>query len=419
MTSREDIFKRLREFDYFVPFLTILLLGCGLLVMHSATGPAGSATLQGNFARQLIWSALGLIFLVVAAFVSTKWLYSVSYVGYAAGLVVLVMTLVLSSADSGPQRWLGFGGLKVQPSEFFKILLVLALARYFTDHVGSLRKQRLLIVPFLLTLAPVAIIVRQPDLGTAAVCLAILFPMLFLSGTPLFTLFVIVAPVVTLVSALIYEEAGNLYPFVIWIVILLGLLWLSRRPAMVSAALFVAIVSVGLLTPVLWNRLQPYQQGRIKSFVNLQLDPRGSNYQVIQSETAIGSGGLFGKGLGKGTQSQLKFLPEQHTDFIFSVIGEELGFVGVCIILSMFSLLLLRMLHNAWAAKNVYESLVIAGAASVFLFHIFVNIGITTRLLPVTGLPLPFLSYGGSSLVTSLILIGLVTNCSRPDIGTS
>ena len=177
--------------------------------------------------------------------------------------------------------------------------------------------------------------------------------------------------------------------------------------------MFLLNVSVGLITPMMWNNLKPYQQKRILTYVNKQLDPRGSGYQVLQSKVAIGSGGMYGKGLGDGTQSQLKFLPEQHTDFIISLIGEELGFVGVSIVLVLFFFLLFKIINIASKSKNIFETLVLIGTSALLLFQIFINIGMTTGLVPVTGLPLPFISYGGSSLLSMMILMGLVQNVSR------
>jgi len=177
--------------------------------------------------------------------------------------------------------------------------------------------------------------------------------------------------------------------------------------------MFLLNVSVGLVTPMMWNNLKPYQQKRMLTYVNIRLDPKGSGYQVLQSKVAIGSGGMYGKGLGDGTQSQLKFLPEQHTDFIISLIGEELGFVGVSIVLVLFFFLIIKIINIASNSKNVFETLVLIGTAALLLFQIFINIGMTTGLVPVTGLPLPFISYGGSSLLAMMILMGLVQSVSR------
>ena len=227
------------------------------------------------------------------------------------------------------------------------------------------------------------------------------------SYVPVMTLFLIIAPIISLLSAF------NLISFVFWIGLILLLLWLARRSLRFIVLMFLLNVSVGLVTPMMWNNLKPYQQQRILTYVNKQLDPRGSGYQVLQSKVAIGSGGMYGKGLGDGTQSQLKFLPEQHTDFIISLIGEELGFIGVSIVLTLFFILLFKIINIASKSKNVFESLVLIGTAAMLLFQIFVNIGMTTGLVPVTGLPLPFISYGGSSLLAMLILMGLVQSANR------
>ena len=255
-----------------------------------------------------------------------------------------------------------------------------------------------MILPFFITAFVTLIVLRQPDLGTAMVFPAILFPMLYWAGVPTMTLFIIIAPLISLISAF------NLISFVLWIGALLLLLWFSRKSLRFIVIMFVINVSVGLVTPLTWNNLKPYQQQRIMTYANRQLDPRGSGYQVLQSKVAIGSGGIYGKGLGDGTQTQLKFLPEQHTDFIISLIGEELGFIGVSVILVLFMLLLFRMINIASNTKNLFESLILLGGAAMLVFQVFINIGMTTGIVPVTGLPLPFISYGGSSLIALMVL---------------
>ena len=283
-----------------------------------------------------------------------------------------------------------------------KVFLIVGLARLLTDNIKYLNSARGLIPPFIVTFAISIIILRQPDLGTALVFPAILFPMLYWAGIPLLTLFIIIAPLISLLSAF------NLLSFVFWIGLILSLLWIARKSLRFIVIMFLLNVSVGLASPIMWSSLKPYQQQRILSYVDRQLDPRGSGYQVLQSKVAIGSGGLYGKGLGDGTQTQLKFLPEQHTDFIISLIGEELGFLGVSSILLLFMVLIIRIIHIASRQINLFESFILVGTASLVIFQVFVNVGMTTGLIPVTGLPLPFISYGGSSLLSIMMLMGLV-----------
>ena len=331
-----------------------------------------------------------------------RWIYAVAYLILLGGVLFLLLTYAPAISSGGSRRWIWLGGITVQPSEFMKIFLIIGLARLLTDNIKNLKKAKGLILPFLITAVVTLIVIRQPDLGTAMVFPAILFPMLFWAGVPTMTLFVIIAPLISLISAF------NLVSFVLWIGGLLMLLWFSRKSLRFIVIMFVINVSVGLVTPVTWNNLKPYQQKRIMTYVNRQLDPRGSGYQVLQSKVAIGSGGVYGKGLGDGTQSQLKFLPEQHTDFIISLIGEELGFIGVSVILILFMLLLFRMINIASNTKNLFESLILLGGAAMLMFQVFINIGMTTGIVPVTGLPLPFISYGGSSMISLMLLMGMV-----------
>ena len=191
------------------------------------------------------------------------------------------------------------------------------------------------------------------------------------------------------------------------------ILYLNSQNIILAVSMGIVNFSLGFLTPFIWNNLKPYQQKRILAMFNVWEDPQGVGYQVIQSQTAIGSGGLFGKGFGKGTQTHLKFLPQQHNDFVFSVVGEEYGFIGVIVVLLLYLVLLLLILNAAYKAKDRFSSLVMIGAISFLFLHIFINIGVTAGLLPVTGLSLPFLSYGGSFLLTCYIFIGLVVNLNR------
>ena len=191
------------------------------------------------------------------------------------------------------------------------------------------------------------------------------------------------------------------------------ILILSGKKPIILVAVFLLNIFVGIITPYLWNQLRPYQQQRILTFINPEQDPKGAGYQIIQSQVAIGSGGLWGKGYMNGTQTHLRFLPAQHTDFIFSVIGEEFGFVGVSAILLLFMLLIIRLIAIAGAIRQSFESMVVIGIATIILFHVMINIGMTIGMTPVTGLPLPFLSYGGSSLMANLIMMGIILNISR------
>lgn len=402
MSVGQYIISKIYSFDWIVISVVFLLIFIGLLAIQSATLENTSSSIQKNFQKQIIWGSLGLIIFFSMSFISFRWLYAVSYLILLGGVFLLILTYLPGIGSGVSGRWISIAGMTFQPSEFMKVFLIVGLARLLTDNIKYLDSGKGLILPFLITFIISIIILRQPDLGTALVFPAILFPMLYWAGVPLLTLFIIIAPLISLISAF------NLLSFVFWIGLILLLLWIARKSLRFIVIMFLLNVSVGLATPIMWSSLKPYQQQRILSYVDRQLDPRGSGYQVLQSKVAIGSGGLYGKGLGDGTQTQLKFLPEQHTDFIISLIGEELGFIGVSIILLLFMILLLRIIHIASRSINLYESFILIGTASLVTFQVFVNVGMTTGLIPVTGLPLPFISYGGSSLLSIMMLMGLV-----------
>jgi rod shape determining protein RodA len=281
------------------------------------------------------------------------------------------------------------------------------LAKYLSDDKRSLQGIKDLVVPFALIFIPLILIVRQPDLGSALVFLALILPMLHWAGMPHIVLFVLLAPLISLICAF------NYYSFFIAMLVISFVLFFAGRGMFFFLANFFFNIGVGILTPLMWNLLKGYQKKRILTFLGLEADPQGLGDQVIQSKVAIGSGGIFGKGFLEGTQTHLRFLPEQHTDFIFGVIGEEFGFLGVIIVLALFLYIVLKSINIASHVKSKFSSLMVFGGVMILLFQIMVNIGMTVEIIPVTGLPLPFLSYGGSSMLSSLIIIGLILNASR------
>ncbi|HKJ69704.1 MAG TPA: rod shape-determining protein RodA [bacterium] len=401
--------KKFEEFDWPTFIIVLLLFSVGLIALYSATSQGEGSQLRINFQKQILWGVIGLTILFTVYFLEKKVIHEWSYIFYGLAFIALLITLVIDTGD-GASRWIRFGFIQIQPSEFMKVALILALAKYLSTYRLDIGAPKILIVPFLLTLLPTAIVFRQPDLGTAMVYVAILIPMLFWANIPLFYLFTIIAPVISVITAFQFTT------FAIWMAVVLLVLYFSRQTLLVSISHFIGNVSLGLVTPLLWNSLKTYQQTRILTLFDMSLDPQGSGYQVLQSQTAIGSGGLWGRGLGQGTQTHLKFLPEQHTDFIFSVVGEELGFIVVFCVLLLFMMLLLRLVYQAQEAKGKFSGLVLIGGASLLFFHVFVNIAMTVGLMPVTGLPLPLFSYGGSFLLMTFLLIGIILNSTSERI---
>ena len=256
----------------------------------------------------------------------------------------------------------------------------------------------------MLTIIPMALILKQPDLGTSLVFPVVLLALWFWSGLSLLHLFLILSPLVSLLAA------SHWLAWAVYFAVLLTILFLLRPGMLFGIVAVVTNLASGIVTPFLWNRLADYQKLRILSFLDPGLDPRGAGYQIIQSKIAIGSGGVLGKGLLAGSQTRLDFLPERHTDFVFSVIGEELGLWGALIVIALFAFILYRAIRIAARCRSRFASYVVFGAASIFLLQLVVNVGMTLGIMPVTGLALPFVSYGGTSLVLSWTIVALLVS---------
>ncbi len=389
-----------RELDLSLLTAVCLITLLGITMIYSTTynwelGSAGEV-----YKKQIVWALIALLGLVLTIAIPLKFYYAFAYILY--GMAVFLLVLVL---EFGDRRWFNLGPIHVQPSELAKIATVLALARYLSKRNLNLSRVRTFLAPILLVLAPTFLVYKQPDLGTALVFGAILLPILFWAGLRPVVLFFIISPVLSLICAF------NSYALTAFTLLLAGVLfWVRPRlPGVLTVVLVNLTVAVG--APYLfYHKLYDYQQRRILTFLNPDMDKLGAGYQVIQSRIAIGSGGLNGKGFLQGTQTKFAFLPEQHTDFIFSVVGEEFGFVGALIVLALFFFIIWRAIQIATQVKSRFSSLVSIGLVSILVFHIFVNIGMTIGVMPVTGLPLPFLSYGGSPLVVNMVLIGFLLN---------
>lgn len=402
MTKFEDI--KISNADYAFFMAVMLLCLFGLVAIYSASYQAESPTLKDNFAKQLVWLAIGIILMLIIIILPARFFWESAYWLYFLTIFLLILTLILHRGSVA--RWLTIGSFRFQPAELAKLSVVIFLARYLAEEKRNLNRFKDIFVAFGIVLFPTALIINQPDLGTSLVFLAILLPILFWAGLPSFYLFIILTPFITMVSSF------NFYTYFLAMVLIIVVLFLFKRKIMLSSLVVIANIVMGIVTPVLWNNLREYQRHRILTFLGLEMDPKGLSYQVIQSKVAIGSGGFWGKGILKGTQTQLRFLPEQHTDFVFSVIGEELGFIGSTIVLILFLFILLRAIYIAARVRNKFSGLMAIGATAILGFHIIINIGMTVGMMPVTGLPLPFLSYGGSFLLIALCFVGIIINAS-------
>lgn len=401
----KDFFKlKLTEVDIPSFFLVLVLTACGLIAIYSATSFFGSEANMHYFWKQMLGILGGLGMFLMLYSVRKSFLLSYAEVLYLIGIALIIIPFILSMVASGTNRWINLGGFQIQPSEYMKFILIIMLAKVFSESRRSPLQPGYVLYPLGVMAIPAALVFLQPDLGTTLIYMAVFTAMLFASGYKLYYIFLMAAPFITVLAAF------NSWVFLVWGIIVAIIIFLNNKNIIFSVAMFLMNILVGAMTPYFWNAIKPYQQQRILTMINPQLDPMGAGYQVIQSQIAIGSGGLQGKGFLQGTQAHLNFLPEQHTDFIFSVISEEFGFIGISLILFIYCFLVLRWYKMAITAKSTFSAMLIIGGTTALLAHIFINVGMTVGLLPVTGKPLPFISYGGSFLMTAFGLVGLVLN---------
>lgn len=350
-----------REIDFYLIITVIALVVFGAVMIYSATH--GDAKLGDYFQRQVIWALLGMTVAAAVALFDYNLFRGYLPLIYFIAVFILFLVLVpgVGTTAMGAQRRIPIGPFHFQSSEFAKILIILVLAAFLETKKGNIENPNDLFIAFAMITIPSLLIFKQPDLGTAMVLVAVLLGMLLVGGT--------------------------------------------------KFQYYVAIILLGILVfslAIYFGLLSDYQMKRLVVFINPDVDPRSAGYNLAQSKIAIGSGQIFGKGLFSGTQTNLKFLPERHTDFIFSVTGEKLGFVGSSFLIFLFFVLVVRAIMIATTAKNMFGALVSIGVASMWLFQIVVNIGMTIGIMPVTGIPLPFVSYGGSSMVANMMGVGLL-----------
>ncbi|MBX3145570.1 MAG: rod shape-determining protein RodA [Gemmatimonadales bacterium] len=384
----------------------ILLCGYGLAMVYSAGQTDVPSVAEGAWIRQAGWMAIGATAAALSFRVSFRLLEWSAPMLYGLGLVLLLVTLFIGTGAgtaASSRSWLTIAGVRLgQPVELAKLGTVLLLARYLSSLRHAPATLRDLVKPGLIAGIPFLLVMQQPDLGSAMVFIGIVFAMLFWAGVRPSLLLLLASPMVSLLLA------ANTVWWAGWIVLLTVLLLVWRT--YVSEGVFIWLVNaaMGVLAIMLWDRLKPHQQLRLVSFLNPAADPVNSGYQAIQSKVAIGSGGWFGNGWLEGPQKRLAFLPEQQTDFIFSVVGEELGFIGVLVALVLFYLLFMILVRVARRATDTFSSLVVFGVLGVLFTHVFENIGMTINIMPITGIPLPFFSYGGSFILACGLSMGLV-----------
>lgn len=353
--------RRFKDLDMVLFAMAFVVFLIGLLSIYSATQAKNLPIAESYVLKQLIWFGIGIVFLIIVVKISYHKLLDAAYLIYGINVILLVLVLIMGHTRLGAQRWFSIAGFAFQPSEFMKLSLVLALSAYVGQRKGAMESIESLIIPCILLAVPFILVLLQPDLGTALLLVPIFFAILLVGGA----------------------KPKHL-------------MW------MVAAGL--------AATPFFWHALRGYQKQRLMVFINPNVDPLGAGYTIIQSKIAVGSGGILGKGWLNGTQSQLNFIPEHHTDFIFSVIGEEWGFFGAVALILLYFMIVHRAFNIGNLTSDRYGKCIATGIAVLLSLQLIINISMTIGLMPVVGIPLPLVSYGGSSLLATLVAIGLLLN---------
>ncbi len=395
--------RRRDDFDRLFFCTLLLLLAIGIAVVYSAC-QGGEDLGPGSdlWMKQIAFAAIGLGAFAICAAVHHEIWERIAPAFYVVCLLMLAAVLLVGSSAGGAKRWIALGGIRFQPSEIGKFATILFLAFLLARRRRPPESLSEMILPVLVCLVPAALVLKEPDLGTALVYLSFCLPMLYWSGVSFQQLLLASSPILSVICA------TNLWSWIAFTIFLLLLASFSRASLVDKIVAGALSVAAGIATPVLWNHLEPYQQQRFIAFLDPTRYSSGAGYQIIQSKVAVGSGGLSGVGYLEGTQKGLAFLPARHTDFIFSVVGEEFGFLGTAIVVGLFVLLIVRGLWIAAGSRDPFPGLVVVGILSMITFQVFVNLGMALGLVPVTGVPLPILSYGGTSLLSTLAALGLV-----------
>lgn len=357
--------RLLKNFDWITFSLIMTLSIIGIMTIYSATRPPlGLGDHPDFYTKQMLWLLISVVAFFVIVIIDYVWFYRLSYPIYIAGLLLLMAVLIAGKTVLGAQRWLSIGPITFQPTELFRVFFIIAFSAYLA---GSQNLEGKLSVKsiFIFAVLPLVLLIKQPHLGGAIL---------------LISLFIILA-----IAKGIHRK-------------------------IITTVLIISIISIPFLGHIFWEGLKDYQKNRLIAFVDPDVDPSGIGYHINQSKIAIGSGGVFGKGYLQGTQGPLRFLPERHTDFIFSVFAEERGFVGSLVLLGIYLMLFLRGLDTAARAKDEFGRLVATGITAMFFIYFFVNMGMTLGIMPVVGLPMPFMSFGGTALLANFIAAGILIN---------
>lgn len=359
--------RLLKSFDWSILFVALVLSLIGVITIYSATRPVLDAEQQSFYLKQLYWIGISLICFFLIVSVDYRWFIRFAYFFFIFGIVLLIVVLAVGEKSLGSQRWIPVGFFSFQPSEFFKIFFIVAVSRYLSGlgQNVTLGFKELLKMALIFFLVPSILILKQPHLGTVMILLFIFLSLVITAGT---------------------------------------------KKRIIVVAIIIGVISLPFVGNVLWEGLKEYQKQRIIAFIDPYVDPQGVGYHINQSKVSIGSGGFWGKGYLRGTQGPLRFLPEKHTDFIFSVFAEEWGFIGSIVLFFMYLFIILRGLDTARRARDLSGSFLALGVTFILFFYFIINIGMTVGMVPVVGVPLPFISYGGTALLSNFLALGILTN---------
>ncbi len=357
--------RLIKNFDWVTLSITISITLIGIMTIYSATCPLSAEEHPGFYIKQTSWLILGIIALFLIVSFDYVWLSRSSLYLYIAGIALLITVFILGKTGMGAQRWLSLGPVSFQPSEFFKLIYTIMLSHYLSMARVPISTTSLLRIFFLIVFLPFILLVKQPDLGTSLIILAIFISLVLAKG--------------------LHKKVAILF-------------------------VIISLISLPFLGNILWGGLKDYQKNRIVAFIEPEADPAGIGYHLNQSKITVGSGKFIGKGYMHGTQGPFRFLPEKHTDFIFAVFAEEWGFLGSLLLLFLYFVLILRGLDTARKAKDDFGRLLALGITFMFLIYFFINVGMTLGIMPVVGIPLPFMSYGGTALLSNFLSIGVLIN---------
>lgn len=423
--------KIFEAFDLLILFSVVVLVATGIAFIYSSGINSEGVLVTNEYIKQIIWGGIGLLFLVFFALNDYRKYERFAGWLYLGLILILIYTRIFGRYINGARSWLGIGEFGIQPSEFGKVIFIIFLAKYLQNSERENQLKRLFFAALFFSL-PTALILIQPDLGTASVYIPIFFFMCFMAGIPLTYLFFllgifvstifftilpvwneyIVHNVVVIITALTNFKLKILLILATASICLIGFIvrhYFHGKKYFFWISYIFALISIGLIgSSILGKVLKDYQIRRLIVFMDPSVDPLGSGWNIIQSKIAIGSGGPFGRSFLHGTQSHYRFLPQQSTDFIFSILSEEMGFAGGCIVFILYMIIMFRILFIIKKTSNKFGTYIASGILGMFVIHFFINVGMVMGIMPITGIPLLFLSYGGSSLLTAMICMGLI-----------